>query len=162
MLRVSSLVLAITSMVCSAPKDETPSAKTSGVPPSAVTLGVEEVAHGLDNPVYVTAPAGDARLFVVEQSGRVKIIEKGALLDKPFLDIKGKVGYGGERGLLSVAFHPQYRANGFLFVNYTNKKGDTQIERYTVSPADPNTADPASAKVPPWRRPNPVSSSRAV
>ena len=147
MLRVSSLVLAITSILCSAPKDDTHSAKTSGVPPSAVALGVEEVAHGLDNPVYVTAPAGDARLFVVEQSGRVKIIEKGALLDKPFLDIKSKVGYGGERGLLSVAFHPQYRANGFLFVNYTNKKGDTQIERYTVSPADPNTADPASAKL---------------
>ncbi|MEO8579930.1 MAG: PQQ-dependent sugar dehydrogenase [Gemmatimonadales bacterium] len=142
-----SLVVAVTSIVCSSPKNETPAAKAAEVPPSAVTLGIEEVARGLDNPVYATAPAGDARLFVVEQPGRIRIIENGTLLDKPFLDIRSKVGYGGERGLLSVAFHPQYRANGFLFVNYTNKKGDTRIERYSVSLADPNTADPASAKL---------------
>lgn len=66
--------------------------------------------------------------------------------EKPFLDIRNKVGYGGERGLLSVAFHPQYRTNGFLFVNYTDKNGDTRIKRYTSS-SDKNVADPAQARV---------------
>jgi glucose/arabinose dehydrogenase len=82
----------------------------------------------------------------VEQPGRIRIVEDGKLVDEPFLDVRSKVGYGGERGLLSVAFHPHYRANGLLFVNYTNKRGDTRIERYTVS-ADKSVADPASAKL---------------
>jgi glucose/arabinose dehydrogenase len=111
-----------------------------------VTLGVEEVVSGLDAPVYLTAPAGDSRLFIVEQPGRILIVKEGKLSSRPFLDIRNKVGYGGERGLLSVAFHPQYRVNGFLFVNYTDKNGDTNIERYTVS-RDPDVANPASARL---------------
>jgi len=146
MLRMSSLVLALGFMVCASPKDDDVPATAAAAPTiNKVTLGVEQVASGLDQPVYLTAPANDPRLFIVEQPGRIRIVENGKLLDKSFLDIVSKVGSGGERGLLSVAFHPQYRLNGFLFVNYTNKKGDTQIERYTVS-ADKNTADPRSAK----------------
>ena len=140
------LLLAVTTVMCAAPKDDAPSQTTSASRGQAVALGVEEVAHGLENPVYLTAPAGDARLFIVEQPGRIRIVEGGRLLDKPFLDITSKVGFGGERGLLSVAFHPLYRANGFLFVNYTDRNGDTRIERYTVS-ADRNVADPASARL---------------
>jgi len=146
----ASFVLAVTLIVCAAPKDDAAQAKASETAATAVQqpqLAVEEVAHGLENPVYLTAPAGDARLFVVEQPGRIRIVENGSLLPKPFLDLTRKVGFGGERGLLSVAFHPQYRSNGFLFVNYTDKNGDTRIERYTVSPADKNSADPASAKL---------------
>lgn len=148
MTHVSSLVLvlALTSIVCAAPKDGAPSQQTSGALAGQVGLATEEVARGLDNPVYLTAPASDPRLFIVEQPGRIRVIENGKLVDKPFLDIRNKVGYGGERGLLSVAFHPQYRANGFLFVNYTDKNGDTRIERYTSS-TDRNVADPASAKL---------------
>ena len=111
-----------------------------------VRLGVEQVASGLDQPVYLTAPVSDPRLFIVEQPGRIRVVEDGKLLDKPFLDIVDKVRSGGEQGLLSVAFHPQYRTNGFLFVNHTDKNGDTRIERYTVS-SDRNVADPRSAKV---------------
>ena len=144
-MRVSLPVLALTSIVCATPKDESPPA-TPAVS-KAVTLSLQEVAKGLDDPVYATAPAGDARLFIVEQPGRIRIVENGRLLEKPFLDIRSKVGSGGERGLLSVAFHPQYRMNGFLFVNYTDRKGDTRIERYSVSPADRNSADPATAKL---------------
>jgi glucose/arabinose dehydrogenase len=143
--RVSLLTLALTSMVCTAAKEDPPVRKTNAAG-QAISLAVEEVAHGLDDPVYATAPAGDPRLFIVEQPGRIRIVENGRLVEKPFLDITSKVGSGGERGLLSVAFHPLYRSNGFLFVNYTDKKGDTRIERYTVS-ADREMADPRSAKL---------------
>ena len=144
-MRSSSLLLAVTLMVCAAPHGDAPSQTTTSSR-NALSLGVEEVASGLDNPIFLTAPAGDARLFIVEQPGRIRIVENGKLIEKPFLDITGKVGYGGERGLLSVAFHPRYAANGFLYVNYTDKNGDTRIERYTVS-SDRNVADPASARV---------------
>lgn len=147
MTRPSSLVLALSLMVCTASKDDIPEAKATPAPAQSIQLATEEVARGLENPVYLTAPPGDERLFIVEQQGRIRIVENGQLLQRPFLDITRKVGAGGERGLLSVAFHPQYRANGFLFVNYTNKNGDTQIERYSVSPSDRNAADPRSAKL---------------
>jgi glucose/arabinose dehydrogenase len=73
-------------------------------------------------------------------------VENGVLLPAPFLDITDRVGSGGERGLLSVAFHPQYASNGFFFVDYTDTSGDTRVERYHVS-ADRNRADPASARL---------------
>lgn len=110
-----------------------------------ITIALQQVAGGFQSPVYLTSPAGDSRLFVVEQAGRILIVMNGAVVPKPFLDIRDKVGSGGERGLLSVAFHPLYRTNGFLFVNYNDKNGDTNIERYAVS-RDPDVADSASAK----------------
>jgi len=106
-----------------------------------------EVVSGLANPVYLTAPVGDARLFVVEQPGRIRIIRAGALVTQSFLDISTKVSYGGERGLLSMAFDPTYSTTGFFWVNYTDNDGDTKIERYRVSSANPDVADPASAKL---------------
>jgi glucose/arabinose dehydrogenase len=145
MLRASSLLVALGSIVCATPQDdvrETPAEKTS----NAVTLAVEPVAGRFDQPVYLTAPAGDQRLFIVEQPGRIRVVENGRAPERPFLDIVNRVRSGGEQGLLSVAFHPLYRANGFLFVNYTDKKGDTRIERYTVS-ANRNIVDPGSAKL---------------
>ncbi|HEX2205305.1 MAG TPA: PQQ-dependent sugar dehydrogenase [Longimicrobium sp.] len=109
-------------------------------------LRLVEVARGLEGPVHVAAPAGDARVFVVEQPGRIRVIENGALLPTPFLDIRGRVSSGGERGLLSVAFHPRYAENGFFFVDFTDTGGDTRVERFRVG-ADRNRADPASAKL---------------
>ncbi|MDP9202547.1 MAG: PQQ-dependent sugar dehydrogenase [Gemmatimonadota bacterium] len=141
----ASLMLALGCIVCGTPRDDAPDV-SADVTSNDVRLAVEQVASGLDQPVYLTAPASDPRLFIVEQPGRIRVVENGRLLDKLFLDIVSKVGSGGERGFLSVAFHPQYRLNGFLFVNYTDKKGDTRIERYTVS-ADRNVADPRSAKL---------------
>ncbi len=98
----------------------------------------------LEDPVYVAAPTGDDRLFVVEQAGRIRIVRNGVLLETPFLDISSRVSNGNERGLFSVAFHPQFSNNGLLFVNFTDPQGNTRIERFRASP-DPDLADPASA-----------------
>jgi glucose/arabinose dehydrogenase len=117
---------------------------TGPVEPIPDSLAVEVVASGLSNPLYLASPAGDARLFVVEQPGRIRIIQNGSLLTTSFLDITGRVLDGGERGLLSVAFHPSYASNRFLYVNYTDNQGDTRVERYTAT-SDPNVADPNSA-----------------
>lgn len=112
-------------------------------PPLPGALAVEVVATGLNSPLALTAPEGDARQFVVEQPGRIRIV-RDTLLTQPFLDITGIVQSGGERGLLGLAFHLSYAANGFFFVYYTNNSGDTRVARYSVS-TDPNVADPASA-----------------
>src|SRR5262245_46842620 len=80
----------------------------SSGPGGVGSISLTQVASGLDDPLYLTAPAGDSRLFIVEQPGRARIIKNGSLLPTPFLDITGKVLSGGERGLLSVAFHPNY------------------------------------------------------
>jgi len=104
------------------------------------------VTDRVEAPVWLTSPPGDPRLFVVEQQGRIRVIRDGHLLEQPFLDITRSVSDGGERGLLSVAFHPDYAHNGQLFVNYTDRNGDTRIERYRVSD-DPDRADPASAQL---------------
>ena len=117
----------------------------------ASTVSVRRIATGLSSPVYITH-AGDSRLFIVEQAGRIRIRQNGILLDKPFLNISSLVSSGGERGLLSMAFHPHYatpgvRGEGLFWVNYTNLDGHTVIARYSVSPDDPNRADRASARV---------------
>lgn len=105
-------------------------------------IGLELVAARLDNPLYVTH-AGDDRLFVVEQPGRIRIVESGRVLPAPFLDISRRVAFGGERGLLGLAFHPDYRRNGRFFVNYTrDPDGATVIAEYHAS-ADPDRAAPA-------------------
>src|SRR5205814_1370148 len=81
-----------------------------------ISLHLQPVAGGFDAPLYLASPPGDtARLFVVEQPGQIQIIQHGLRLQAPFLDIRNRVGSGGERGMLSVAFHPNYAANGFLY-----------------------------------------------
>jgi len=90
---------------------------------------------------------GSGRLFVLIQEGTIRILQNGAALDTPFLDITDRVGSSGlEQGLLGIAFHPSYEQNGFFYVNYTDKNGDTVIARFQAGP-DPNRADPASEKM---------------
>ncbi|MDM7917282.1 MAG: PQQ-dependent sugar dehydrogenase, partial [Candidatus Eisenbacteria bacterium] len=104
------------------------------------------VASGLARPVFAISPPGDGRLFIVEQRGVIRILENGQLLPSPFLDIDDLVpdiSGNDERGLLGLAFHPDYATNGWFFVDYINLSGDTVIARYTVS-SDPNAADPLS------------------
>ncbi len=110
---------------------------------------LETVASGLDNPVGLASPPGDPRLFVIEQSGRIRIIEGGRVLPAPFLDVSREISSGGERGLLGLAFHPGYARNGLFFVDYTDRNGDTRIVRYTAS-ADRSRADAASARPVLW------------
>ena len=100
----------------------------------------------LSDPVHLTAPVGDPRLFVVEQGGRIRIVRDEVLLEPPFLDISDRVSSGGERGLLSVAFHPEFSSNGHLFVNYTDLQGATRVERYKVG-SEPDVADPQSGEL---------------
>jgi glucose/arabinose dehydrogenase len=111
-----------------------------------------EIATGLTRPLYLTnAGDGSGRLFVVEQGGRILTIKDGTLLDKPFLDVSGLVsrealgsGYT-ERGLLGLAFHPDYKQNGQFFIDYTDQNGNTVVARYTVSADNPDQADPNTA-----------------
>lgn len=101
-------------------------------------------AEGFSSPVSI-ANAGDERLFVVERGGLIRIINgQGSIEETPFLDISEFITSGGERGLLGLAFHPDYAGNGLFFVNYTDLNGNTVIAMYAVSTGDPNVADPAS------------------
>ena len=101
---------------------------------------------GLDAPVDLQAPPGDrARLFVVEQAGRIRIVRNNAVAGT-FLDIVGRVGSGGERGLLGLAFHPRYAENGRFFVNYTDRSGDTHVSEFRAQPPSSDSADPASER----------------
>jgi glucose/arabinose dehydrogenase len=93
--------------------------------------------------LFLTAPASDSRLFIVEQPGRIRIVENGNLLSTPFLDLNGQISSGGERGLLGLAFHPSYDSNGFFYAYFTAPDGDITVNRYTVS-ANPNVADAGS------------------
>ena len=108
-----------------------------------------QVASGLDRPIYVTAPAGDIdRLFIAEQhTGQIKILNlnTGLINSTPFLDIDG-LSVGNEQGLLGMAFHPDYAANGFFYVNFPDSGWTTNIRRYQVSASDPNNADAGSAE----------------
>jgi glucose/arabinose dehydrogenase len=111
-------------------------------------ISLVPVAQGLGRIVAVThAGDGSSRLFLTRQTGEILILEGGAVLPTPFLDISGLVSCCGERGLLSVAFHPDYAENGFFYVDYTDLAGDTVVARYSVSASDPDRADPASGRV---------------
>ncbi len=107
------------------------------------------ITGGLQQITFLTH-AFDDRLFVLEQMGRIRIVENGQVLVQPFLDITDRVGStSSEQGLLGLAFHPDYAtpgaaSEGMFFVNYTDKNGNTQIARYSVSSDDPDLADPAS------------------
>lgn len=103
-------------------------------------------ATGLSSPVCITN-AGDSRLFVADQHGYINIISSaGVVSTQPFLDIHTRVTYGGERGLLGMAFHPQYKSNGYFYVNYVGKGDSTHISRFSVSSGNPGIADPQSEK----------------
>jgi hypothetical protein len=111
---------------------------------TAPEIALEPLATGLAQPTAI-AHAGDSRLFLTLQRGRVVVFESGAVRPTAFLDVTALVGCCGERGLLGLAFHPRYAENGLFFVNYTNTAGNTVVARYRVSSADPNLADPSSA-----------------
>jgi glucose/arabinose dehydrogenase len=113
----------------------------------ATTVTFVPVASGLSSPVYVTtANDGTGRLFVVEQTGRIRVIKNGVLLPTPFLDISSQISTGGERGLLGLAFHPNFRTNGKFYVNYTRAgNGNTFIAQYRATPAS-DVANRATAR----------------
>jgi len=101
-----------------------------------LVLGFDVVASGLDHPVHVAAPRGDlTRVFIAEQPGRIRLVRNGVLQAAPFMDLTDRVQYdGGERGLFSIAFHPDFATNGYMYVAYSDDPGNVVVERYTVTP----------------------------
>jgi glucose/arabinose dehydrogenase len=163
MLRVTAgLVLVVAALAaCGSGSDNTAATastgdrSTAGDPPSGSgatgrttqSRGVRLVKVGdFAAPLYVTAPPGDRRrIFVVEQAGRIMVVRGGKTLAQPFLDIRSKVTSGGEQGLLSLAFAPDYATSGLFYVYYTEKSGTESIWEYHRATAD--TANPGSARL---------------
>lgn len=122
----------------------------SCTPSASENLALEVVAEDLLNPVYVTSPPNDPRLFIIEQPGRIRIIKDGVLLDTPFLEIGSLVRADGkEQGLLGLAFHPDFAQNGRFFIDYTTEEtnGGTRIAEYAVSADNPDVADTTEKKL---------------
>jgi len=131
------------------PAAETPAAESmpTPVPARAAARGVRLVRIGrFEQPVFVTAPPRDRRVqFVVEQGGRIMVVRDGRKLGTPFLDITSRVTSGGEQGLLSMAFAPDYASSGRFYVYYTDSGGDQRVVEYRRASAD--RADPDSARL---------------
>ena len=99
------------------------------------------------SPTYVTSPPGDrSRLFVVERAGRIRVVRDGRKLRAPFLDIRGQVRTDGERGLLSMAFAPDYERSGLFYVYFNDRAGDIHIQELKRTASDPERADAGSAR----------------
>jgi glucose/arabinose dehydrogenase len=122
----------------------------------ATTDGGQAAARGVRlqrigtfrDPLYVTAPPGDRRrVFVVEQSGRIYVLVGGKRVRRPFLDVSGEIVAGGEQGLLSMAFAPDYRRSGRFYVDYTDRNGDTRVVEYRRSGRSPNVASRSTRRV---------------
>jgi glucose/arabinose dehydrogenase len=146
-LSVGTLLLAAFLNGCGNSNSSSP--PPSGGPPPALTLS--PVVSGLSNPVDFQAPNdGSGRFFIVQQPGSIHIILNGALLPAPFLDISSKVDFGGEKGMLGLAFHPQFPQNHLFYVHYDRLSGtqmQSVIAEYQVSASNSNQADPASERI---------------
>ena len=128
-----------------APTDPTPPPEPFD--PTSVSLSFEVVTGGLEAPLAIAAPSdGSGRIFVAEQIGRVRIVRDGDLIETPFLDIADRIAAGGERGLLGLAFHPDYPDDPRVLVNYTDRNGTTTISSFPVGD-DPDRADASNETV---------------
>ena len=156
MSRIAALALVVTLAGCGTDDGTDPTPLPSGSPAADCSAGpvagtpsltTVRVASGLASPVDLQAAPGDrARLFVVEQAGRIRIVRGGAVMPAPFLDIADRVGSGGERGLLGLAFHPAFAQNGRFFVNYTDRSGHTHIAEFRAA-SGADTVDPATERL---------------
>lgn len=99
-----------------------------------------------EQPTFVASPPGDKRIFVFEEAGRVVEMVGGRAKLPAFIDITGQVGYGGERGLFSIAFAPNYAESGLAYLSYTNLEGDSRIDEYKVDASSRDRLDPGSRR----------------
>ena len=114
---------------------------------SAASVKLTPIATGLSSPVFVTGPAdGSGRLFIVEKTGTIRVVARGRLLATPFLSLSRYVSKGGEQGLLGLAFHPSFRTNHKLYVDYTDVAGNTVIREYRASVTSPNRVQLGSGR----------------
>jgi glucose/arabinose dehydrogenase len=115
--------------------------------PSSARIALQLLASGLSKPVFITpAPDTSGRLFIVEQSGQIRIHKSGSLLATPFLSISSLVSKGYEQGLLGLAFHPKFTMNRKFYVNYTDVNGATVIREYAASAGNANVVDMSTAR----------------
>jgi glucose/arabinose dehydrogenase len=122
-----------------------PTAPTPSFDPDAITIAMEPVVDGFSSPLaVVNAGDGSGRLIVAEQGGAIGIVRDGAMVERPFLDISDRISTGAERGLLGLAFHPDFPADPRVFVDYTDTDGNTRVSSFKVDSTDPDRADPAS------------------
>ncbi len=127
------------------PLVQTPLARQDGV-----TVAAQTVATGLDEPVFLTSTSGDPRLFVVEKTGRIRIISDGQILPEPFLDLSSGISTTSEQGLLGLAFHPGFAANHRFFVYFTDHDGTITVAEGsdgTFNLAEGQSANPAALRV---------------
>ena len=118
---------------------------------SANDIAVIKVADVPAKALYITQPSNETdRLFVLNQKGRIHIITNGETLKTPFLDISdrvhGSLTPGSEEGLLGLAFHPDYKTNGYFYLNYVNKNDSSIVSRFSVTD-NPNIADEGTEKM---------------
>jgi glucose/arabinose dehydrogenase len=148
-LRRPLLVLGILIAGCARSHSGSGGPRHASVPPGTVAL--QQIAGGLASPVGLEAPDdGTGRLFILEQPGTIRIFDSGALLPADFLDIRSKVNFDGEQGLLGLAFHPDYRNNRKFIIHYDRLSGaaiQSVIAEYLTSNSDPAQADPASERI---------------
>jgi glucose/arabinose dehydrogenase len=144
--RIALFVSAVVAAAALPPRSRSTRAEEPQAVAAGPVIALQSLASGL-GPMTFIANAGDARLFLVIQTGQILVYSGGSVLATPFLDLSGIITSGGERGLLSVAFHPQYASNGFFFVYYTNGAGNIEVARYKRLASDPNVADPSSGVV---------------
>jgi glucose/arabinose dehydrogenase len=113
------------------------------------TIGFQSTITGLTVPVDLVAEPASTRMFIVEQPGMIKIWNGSSVLSTPFLNVNSIISYssGGERGLLSLAFHPQYTTNRYFFIWYTDLTGAVTLARYRRDLSNTDIADPASGVV---------------
>ncbi len=125
----------------------TPTSFPTAPPSSLPALRLTEVARGFDQPLFTTtAPSDPSRLFVVEQTGRIRIVADGTLRERAFLDLSSAISCCGERGLLGLAFHPDYATNGRFYVDYTDLAGNTVIAEH-VRGTDAESAEPVARRI---------------
>ncbi len=117
---------------------------------AAQQIALQPIATGLNRPLGLVS-AGDSRLFIVQQLGRIMIHDGTIVLPTPFLDVSSLITPGisgeSERGLLGLVFDPHYASNGFFFIYYTDRNGNITLARYSVSSTNPDRADPSSAAI---------------
>jgi glucose/arabinose dehydrogenase len=121
-------------------RSDAPAAPAQKRPVRLLRLG------SFNQPTYLTAPRGDSRRFVVEREGRIRIVQGGRVLGRPFLDISDRVTTGGESGLLSMAFARDYSSSRRFYVYYTDQQGFIQIDQFRAAAGAPNRADPGSRR----------------
>ncbi len=115
--------------------------------PTSSTIALTRIAAGLDNPVLVVSSKdGTGRLFIVEQTGRIRVRKAGSMLAAPFLNLSSSVSKGGERGLLGLAFHPSFKTNRRFYVNYTDLSGNTVVREYKASATNRDVTESGSGR----------------